>query len=229
MESEESQRSAGNEETGPDTRSDANLPRKEREKARHRRDVLRAAENLLSKKSYAEISVQEIAEAAEFSVGYLYKLFLSKEDIFESLIRSKHEEIAGLIDGFLSEPVGVEERLSNFVHGTFEWLNRNPAYTSSSARELMLISCTLPGLAAEFSLRDAQHDARLKNLFSEGIREGIFGGEDPGIMAKILKVLMKGFIQEDLVHERRKVDWTEYAPVILRIFMRAFAPEGRQR
>ncbi len=210
-----------------DTRqSDAGLPRKEREKAQHRNDILRAAEGLLSKRSYAEIGVQEIADAAEFSVGYLYKLFTSKEEIFESLIREKHEEIGRLLDGFLSQPVGVEERLHNVVHGIFEWLNRNPAYTSSSVRELMFMSCVLPGYAAEYSLRDAQHSARMKDLFTEGIRAGFFGKEDPEIMSRTLRALMKGFIQEDLFHGRERTDWREYAPVVMRIFMRAFGPEG---
>ena len=226
MESGEPQQSAGSQEAGAKTGSEANLPRKEREKAQHRGDILRAAEGLLSKKSYAEIGVQEIADAAEFSVGYLYKLFSNKEGIFESLIREKQEEIAGLIDRCLSEPVGVEDRLRNFVQGVFEWLHKNPAYTSSSVRELMFMSCTMPGLAAEFSLRDAQHAARMKRLFIEGIQGGTFREEDPEIMAKTLKVLMKGFIQEDLLHGREKTDWTEYAPIVLRIFMRAFGPEG---
>ena len=229
MESEEPQRRREPGEADRQVQSGVVLPRKEREKARHRLEILRAAEQLLMTKPYAEIGVQEIADTAEFSVGYLYKLFQSKEGIFESLIRSKHEEIAGVIAELLSKPVGVEERLRDFVHGMFEWLNRNPAYTSSSVRDLMLISCTLPGLAAEFSLRAAQHDAQMRDLLSEGIREGVFRAGDPVIMAKTLKALMKGFIQEDLVRGRQKVDWTEYAPIILRIFMRAFGPEKGQQ
>ena len=58
MESGEPQQSAGSQEAGAKTGSEANLPRKEREKAQHRGDILRAAEGLLSKKSYAEIGVQ---------------------------------------------------------------------------------------------------------------------------------------------------------------------------
>jgi TetR/AcrR family transcriptional regulator len=207
--------------------ADPSLPRKEREKARHRREVLRAAERLLCTRSYTEIGVQEIAEAAEFSVGYLYRLFPSKEDIFASLIRLRHDELSRLTDGCLEREGNAEERLRDFVYAVFDWLQQNPGYTSSTVRELLLISCVLPGLATEFALWDAKAAARTRSLFEDGIREGVFGEhEDPEIMAKTLKVLMKGLILEDLFHGREKADWTEYTPIVMRIMMRAFGPEG---
>jgi TetR/AcrR family transcriptional regulator len=205
------------------------LPRKERERERHRRELLESAERLLERKTYFEIGVQEIAEEAEFSVGYVYKLFPSKEEIFGTLIRIKHEEMSRILDHHLSEPVGVEARLRNLVHGLFAWLNENPAYTSSSVRELLLLSSLLPGLAAETALWDARNAPKMTSLFAEGISQGVFGEEDPEIMAKALKVLMQGFILEDLLHGRENTDWTDYVPIVLRIFMRAFAAEGGRR
>ncbi|WP_417915037.1 TetR/AcrR family transcriptional regulator [Candidatus Electronema sp. JM] len=63
-----------------------NLPRREREKLRQREDMLAAALALFSDKGYHNVSMQEIAEKAEFAVGTLYKFFKNKEDLYKALI-----------------------------------------------------------------------------------------------------------------------------------------------
>ena len=60
--------------------------RKEREYAQHHQDILAAAETLFAEKGYHPTTMQMIAEAAEFSVGYLYKHFPGKEDMYRELV-----------------------------------------------------------------------------------------------------------------------------------------------
>ena len=210
----------------PDNGPAARASRKERERERHRMEVLAAAETLLTRKSYSEISVQEIAETAEFSVGYLYKIFSSKEEIFESLLRALSMEICEVVDAHMSIPGNAVEKLRSFIYGTFDWMNDHPAYTCSSVREMIMISPILPGMVAHIGLVEARSRTAMARLFEEGIREGLFRDADPQIMARTIKILMKGFVMEDLVIEQEMRDWTVYAPIILDIFMRAFGPEG---
>jgi|GEM_PF-3134334 len=215
---------------GPEAVSGTPRPsRKDRERERHRQEVIEAAARLLERKSYLEIGVQEIAENAEFSVGYLYKLFASKEEIFESLLRQLHRQLERILDEQVSKPGSASDRLRSLVYEIFAWMNENPAYTWCTPRELMMISNLLPGLVVEFAMWEARFQARVRALFEDGIREGVFRDEDPRVMDRTLKALMKGFVFDDLTCGRVQEDWTEYAPIILRIFMRAFAPEGGQR
>lgn len=60
--------------------------RKERER-RFRMDfVLDAAWEVFAEQSYDRATVEDIARAAEISVGTLYQLFRSKEDVYRSLV-----------------------------------------------------------------------------------------------------------------------------------------------
>ena len=68
------------------------LSRKEREKAEHRRAILEAAEVVFAQKGFHSATVHEIAERAEFSVGYLYNMFQSKTDIFTELVDMRAAE-----------------------------------------------------------------------------------------------------------------------------------------
>jgi AcrR family transcriptional regulator len=62
------------------------LSRREREQARHRREILDAAEHLFAEHGFHETTMQMIAERAEFSVGYLYKHFEGKEEIHRQMV-----------------------------------------------------------------------------------------------------------------------------------------------
>ncbi len=62
------------------------LTRKEREALRHRSAILEAAESLFAEQGFHATTVQMIADAAEFSVGYLYKHFDGKEDLYRTLV-----------------------------------------------------------------------------------------------------------------------------------------------
>ena len=78
-----------------------NLPRRERERIRQRNEMLAAALALFSEKGYHNVSMQEIAEKAEFAVGTLYKFFKNKEDLYKALISAQADRFhAALTEAF---------------------------------------------------------------------------------------------------------------------------------
>ena len=72
--------------------------RKEREKQRHSEEIMRAAENVFADKGYAHAKMSDIAEAAEFSVGYIYNMWKSKKDLYLSVLGSKMKDFGAYID-----------------------------------------------------------------------------------------------------------------------------------
>ena len=68
------------------------ITRKEREKERYKTEILHAAESVFSEKGYERARMSDIALEAEFSVGYLYQTWESKEDLYVSLFESKITE-----------------------------------------------------------------------------------------------------------------------------------------
>lgn len=60
--------------------------RRERELARHRQEILNAAEHLFAEHGFHDTTMQMIAERVEFSVGYLYKHFPGKDEMHRQMV-----------------------------------------------------------------------------------------------------------------------------------------------
>lgn len=204
---------------------EAALPRKERERAMHRNAILDAARNLLARRPYDQITVQEIAAESEFSVGYIYKIFASKEDIYVTLIRSMGDELTKILDQGLAGAQGFEARLTNLVESFYLWLDANPAFTANHLHEIHCLARTLPRLGAAHLEREEVMRGKIRPFFEAGIRAGVIEG-DVELMAKTLRALIWGFIGEDLFRGEAKTEWARYTPIVVRAFLRTFAPEG---
>ena len=59
--------------------------RREREKEQRRQAILDAAEHLFFKKGVEDTTMDDVAEAAEFSKGTLYLYFKNREDIYHGI------------------------------------------------------------------------------------------------------------------------------------------------
>lgn len=62
------------------------LTRREREKLRHRKEILDSACEVFAEKGFRRSTIQDISQRSEFSIASIYKHFQSKEDIYHSLI-----------------------------------------------------------------------------------------------------------------------------------------------
>ncbi|MBN1824787.1 MAG: TetR/AcrR family transcriptional regulator [Candidatus Eisenbacteria bacterium] len=204
---------------------EARLPRKEREKEMHRRDVFAAAERLLGKKSFGEITVQEIAAEAEFSVGYLYKLFPGKEEIYGDLILGKMEEIGDLVRRRLEGEGTEREKVSGFIHDMFGFLAENPTIAMSYVREMMVLTMNHKVYGPRMRKQDEKMFGDMNRIFEQAIRKGILCDEDPQWVTRTFGALLWGFIHEDIYHDRVEKDWSAYPAFVEKYFFRAFAPD----
>lgn len=64
------------------------MSRKDRERERHRQEIVRAAERIFAQKGYQAATIEEIAREAEFAVGTLYNLFKGKDELYSRVIES---------------------------------------------------------------------------------------------------------------------------------------------
>ena len=94
---------------------DKKLSRREREKLRHRSEMLAAALTLFSEKGYYNVSMHEIAARAEFAVGTLYKFFKNKEDLYKALVSEKSEQYHKALKRVLDGPGDEIEKLRNYI------------------------------------------------------------------------------------------------------------------
>lgn len=82
------------------------VERKKREKAARREGILNATQKLFRDEGVANLTMQDIARANEYSIGTLYLYFKSKDDIYAALAARG----CRLIDTKLSELVAEEGR-----------------------------------------------------------------------------------------------------------------------
>jgi AcrR family transcriptional regulator len=205
------------------------LPRKEREIRRHRQELLEASESLLASKRFHEITVQDIAIESEFSVGYIYKLFPNKDEILATLIRTKLAELRSLIEENLAGEEDWNERLLRMLEVMFRWLEETPAYRSGACPDVDLFARTHPAVAADMSGFMRFFENRIQLLFSEAVRVGDLAEDEPGVIARTSLALVTGFSDDKLAELRPQESLTKYAPLIVSVISRAFAPEERGR
>jgi AcrR family transcriptional regulator len=114
------------------------IGRREREHLAHREDILRAAEKVFAAKGFFQTTMSEIAQAAEFGTGTLYKYFKSKEDLYFTLIDEKTDKINRLVRDELSRKNSAIERIKNVLILELEFIERNRdffrIYTSEGSR-----------------------------------------------------------------------------------------------
>lgn len=84
--------------------------RLDRRKARTRAALVAAAQRLLAEQGRADVSIQEITEAADVGFGSFYNHFTSKDELFDAAVALSLEEHGALLDsvvGDLKDPAEV--------------------------------------------------------------------------------------------------------------------------
>ncbi|NJL60205.1 MAG: TetR/AcrR family transcriptional regulator [Desulfobacteraceae bacterium] len=91
------------------------LPRREREKLRQRREMLDAALKLFSEKGFHNVCMHEIAKNAEFAIGTLYKFFKNKEELYKALMLESSDRFHEALTKAVEETEDDIEKLRNYV------------------------------------------------------------------------------------------------------------------
>jgi len=161
------------------------LTRKERERLRHKKEILDKALRLFSEKGFHNVAMQEIAQISEFSVGTLYNLFESKEALFSELMNDCGENITTTLAAILDAPGTEAERLTNFILHA-------PTLLEKHAEFIKLYVSELGMHGAKYTKKfdrdnyDAILNTRLEQLIEDGVRKGFFRGVDPVITTKAI-------------------------------------------
>lgn len=101
------------------------LSRKERESVQHRQDILDAGVSLFAELGYHQTTMQMVADRAEFSVGYLYKHFSGKEEMYQELVRFHLQKMDELTEGFEDLDLGPLDKLHQMYVSICQHFNRH--------------------------------------------------------------------------------------------------------
>ncbi|AQQ69687.1 HTH-type transcriptional repressor KstR2 [Limihaloglobus sulfuriphilus] len=171
------------------------MNRRQRDKLRHKEEILKAALKLFSEKGFHHVSMQEIAEASEFGVGSLYNFFKSKEALFEELIDGNADYIITEYNKTLEGPGDEKARLSAFI-------KKQPDIQEKFGKliRLYISEFEVRGLKL-FKLQEKSQvyqiiNSKLVKLIESGIIKGVFRPVDPEIAARSLSAAIESIILE---------------------------------
>jgi AcrR family transcriptional regulator len=176
------------------------LSRKQRDRLRHRDEILAVALRLLSEKGYHCVSMQEVAEAAEFSVGTLYNLFESKESLLDELMASNTEKIMGDVLAVLDGPGDEVERLRALFRNQPRLMETHAAFIKVHFAE---VGSYTAGRAAKGTPKEHFRkvlDAKVSELIASGVSNRLFRAVDPMVTAKAIHAFMESMAFEIAGH-----------------------------
>ncbi len=172
------------------------LSRKERELQFRVEIVLDAAEEVFGEASFAQVSVEDIAHRAEISVGTLYNLFRSKEDVYRGVVsRSQNMYFEGL-SACVDAARGPRDQVHALVRHPFEHFSKYSSqfrhYVAATNGFQWELKSKLEQEAYE---NQRAFSTRVVDICQRGIDQGIFRkGLEPELMAVTLLGLPHSFL-----------------------------------
>ncbi|MCW5785093.1 MAG: TetR/AcrR family transcriptional regulator [Nitrospirales bacterium] len=154
--------------------------RKQREYEARREEILLAAERKFSQNGFFKTSMAEIAEAAQFAMGTVYRFFKSKEDIYISLVEAKVEELLRLLEEATHSRLPAQEKLRAVIKVKLAFADQNRAFFRIYVSEWSGFEWTVKSAFGERVWKRylAQIDL-VANLIKEGIKTGEFRKVNP--------------------------------------------------
>jgi TetR/AcrR family transcriptional regulator len=151
------------------------LSRKERDFLRHRREILEAALGLFSEKGFHNVSMQEIAQKAEFAIGTLYKFFANKEDLYKALVLEQSEKFDNALMQSIEESDDEIEKLRNYVRAKGDVFTANVSTIRLYFAETRGASFNImAGLDSEIRERYGHFLEALASVFASGMEKKRF-------------------------------------------------------
>ena len=171
--------------------------RREREKERHRNEILDAAERVFAKKSFHEATMAEIATEAEFAIGSLYNFFSSKDDLYLAMLDRVGQDFMSRFRQEVEaapDEVNVLERLMALKR---EILDKHRVVLRVFFGQALGARWSLDAsLSREVRERYVVYVDELAKVFESGIRKKLFRRVDSHDLAIGFEGLTNAFIGE---------------------------------
>ena len=171
------------------------LTRLERERERHRREILLAALSLFARKGFDQTTMAEIAEQAEFAVGTLYKFFTNKQTLYRALILDTVRGYADSLLEALRSPGTEIEKLNRYIERKAELIVRNiptaRLYFAQTAGSKLAPTAGLDDEAAEIC-NDVLSE--LETVLDAGMDKGLLLRADPRMLTVGLEGIGNAFL-----------------------------------
>jgi TetR/AcrR family transcriptional regulator len=173
------------------------LTRRERERQRHRREILAAAQDLFSRNGFDKTAMAEIAERAEFAVGTLYTLFKDKNALYRALILDTVQRFEQALTAVLKTPGSELEKLERYIETKAAlFVQHIPTARLYFAQTTTGGSLPMAGLDQEARTIYERVLSSLESIIRSAIRRKLILNVDPRMLVLGLEGLSNAFLVE---------------------------------
>jgi AcrR family transcriptional regulator len=157
--------------------SEKKAPRKERERQRHVCEIFKAAEKVFAEKGFEGARMSDIAEEAEFSVGYLYQIWEGKDDLYGSLVESKFLEFKNYVENQIKSAAAPLGQIEALIDSYVDFINGNTAFA-----KILLIETSPPemnivrAVGNRFRKSHKEFLKLVEKIIADGTNKGVFVG-----------------------------------------------------
>ncbi|RKZ13460.1 TetR/AcrR family transcriptional regulator [bacterium] len=197
------------------------LTRREREKLKHRQEILDATLYLFSEYGFHNVSMQQVADRSEFSIGTLYNFFDNKEHLYGTLLSELSQKFIHEVTSAIDAGSEETEMLRNFLTAKAEVFYENMMIVRLYFQETSGIRFNFKaGLDEEIRIRHAEFMAKLTMVFANGIKKKRFNNiADPYLLAVALDSLTNAILIGNLEDPENR-SYPQDPDVFLNIFFK---------
>jgi len=210
-------------------------PREEARRARtdlYRQHIFDVAEKVFADRGFETAKVQEISALAGLSMGTIYAIFPSKDDLLRAILAARGEELRQLVRDVTARHVQPREALMNLADAYVGYFVDHPDFLRMHLQVgTSWVSSPSNDNDARVQLWKDIHKLQA-DIFRRGIAGGVFLDEDPGYLAKLFsamdQVVLSDWAASGMKADRRAlVDRLHH--LVERTFCAAKTPAPRRR
>lgn len=164
--------------------------RREREKLKRKREILKSALHLFSRRGFFKTKMDEISEKAMISKGLLYFYFKSKEEILEEIIKEIYRGFIEKIEEIEKDKIPPIEKLKEFIKFEWNFYKKNKRFArlifELYQEEKYFLKEKEVKTFREIHLKEKEI---LTNIIKESIEKGFLKNYDPELLSFIISSL----------------------------------------
>lgn len=196
---------------------DPRPPRRERERLRHRQEILDAALRVVAARGVEGVTVEHVAREAEFAVGSIYRHFRSKDELVTELFTLLVARVLAEMQELAEAPGPFTTRLEQVVQLAYDrHLELLPVLHAFYAAPGPLPDASTDGGRALRELK-ARHAAILDRLLAAGQEEGAIQPGDRAPLVLALSALVTHFARVEA--QREAPSELDGAAEVVRLFL----------
>jgi len=174
-------------------------PRDEARQARtgvYRQHILEAAERIFAEHGFESAKVQEVSQLAGLSMGTIYAIFPSKQELCGAILEARGQELLGLARGVAARRLPPREALGALIEVYVDYFLAHPAFLRMHLRSGTSWAMS-PSPGTEEQIQKWQEIHALQaEIFRRGIAEGVFVKDDPGYLSRLFTVMDQVLLSE---------------------------------